>query len=242
MNLDGSVALVTGAARRVGRVLALALARAGADVAIHFHNSGAEAEAVAREVERLGRRPLLLRADLTDADAPPRLIARVVEAYGRFDLLVNNAATFVATPIPNITPADWDRVHAVNLRAPFFLAQAAAPHLRRSGGLIVNIADLAAYQAWPGYTHHCTSKAGLVHLTRVLARGLAPEIRVAAIAPGTVLPPDDFSQTDVERERARAPLGRIGTPEDVAQALLFLAGNDFVTGEVIVVDGGRMLR
>jgi pteridine reductase len=243
MEIRDRTALVTGAGRRVGRVLALALARAGANVAVHFNRSAQEAAQTVRQVEATGRRAVALRADLADADAARRLVTDAAEAFGRLDILVNNASLFEAAPVHEIRVEDWDRVLAVNLRAPFLLAQAAAPLLRTHGqGVIVNIADLSALQAWPNHAHHAVSKAGLVHLTRVLARALAPDIRVNCIAPGTVLPPEDYTEEQVRRAAERSALGRIGAPADVARALLFLVESGFVTGETVVVDGGRMVR
>jgi pteridine reductase len=235
------LALVTGGAVRVGRALSLALAEAGYDVVVHYNRSRADAERTAAAIQKLGRRATLLQADLEQADAAERIGAALAAEHRRLNVLVNNAATFERAPVADITAGAWDRVLAVNLRAPFLLAQRLAPLLRpaEGGGLIVNIADLSAFQAWPSYAHHAVSKAGLVHLTRVLARALAPAIRVNAIAPGTVLPPEDsMHDDDGTAERRLTPVG--GSPDDVARALLYLAASPFVTGEVLVVDGGRM--
>ena len=242
MELRGRVALVTGAGRRVGRALALALGRRGATVAVHYGSSGEEAAAVVREIEALGAPAAAFRADLTDPTAPEDLVRRVVERLGSLDVLVNSAAVMERTPFGETTVADWDRMFALNLRAPFFLSQAAAPHLRASGGTIVNIADLAAYETWPGYVPHGLTKSGIVHMTRSLARVLAPDVRVNAIAPGTVLLPDDWRRTDEERLNRTTPLGRQGSPDDVAAAMLFLIDAGYITGETIIVDGGRHVR
>jgi NAD(P)-dependent dehydrogenase (short-subunit alcohol dehydrogenase family) len=232
-------ALVTGGAVRVGRALCLALAHDGWDVIVHYHSSAGEAEDVAAAVREAGRTASTVRADLADPASAPRMRDHVAATHGRLDLLVNSAATFERTPIDRISVDEWDHVMAVNLRAPFLLSQQLAPLLRQSGdGLIVNIADLSAFQAWPSYAHHAVSKAGLVHLTRVLARALAPAIRVNAIAPGTVLPPEDprhDAHTDERRLTERS-----GRPDDVAHALLYLTGAGFVTGDVLTVDGGRI--
>lgn len=242
MELDGKVALVTGGARRVGRALTLGLARAGADVVINYHRSAAEAEALAAEIRAMGRRALPVAADVASGSAIDDLLQRAADAFGRLDVLVNNASTFESAPLDRITEADWDRVMAVNLRGPFLLSQRAAPLLSRDGGgVIVNMADLSGLQAWPSYAHHAVSKAGLVHLTRVLARALGPAVRVNCIAPGTVLPPEDASPDTIRASREKAVLGRIGSPEDVVKALLFLIASDFVTGQLIIVDGGRIL-
>lgn len=239
MEPAGRIALVTGGARRVGRAFSLALAEAGCDVVVNFNGSADEAAVTAADIERLGRRALPVHADISRPDDIARLVRETEQAFGRLDIVVNNASLFERAPVPDITVDDWDRVLNVNLRGPFFLAQAAAPLLRRDGGgLIVNIVDLSALQPWPSFAHHAVSKAGLLHLTRVLARALAPDIRVNAIAPGTVLPPED---TEGEDGSERRVLARSGEPADVTSALLYLVRSDFVTGENLVVDGGRML-
>lgn len=242
MDLNGKVALVTGGARRVGRALSLALARAGADVVVNYFQSAEEAERTVADIAALGRRAIALHGDVSRKDVADMLVRRTAEVFGRLDVLVNNASMFETAPLLAITEEEWDRVLAVNLKGPFLLSQAAAPLLRRDGGgVIVNIADLSAFQPWPSYAHHSVSKAGLVHLTRILATALAPDIRANCIAPGTVLPPEGYTEGDLLQSVGRAPLKKIGTPEDVARALLYLVESDFVTGEVVVVDGGRML-
>jgi NAD(P)-dependent dehydrogenase (short-subunit alcohol dehydrogenase family) len=239
MEPAGRIALVTGGARRVGRAFSLALAEAGCDVVVNYNGSADEAAVTAADIERLGRRALPVHADISRPDEIERLVRETEQTFGRLDIVVNNASLFERAPVPDITVEDWDRVLNVNLRGPFFLAQAAAPLLRRDGGgLIVNIVDLSALQPWPSFAHHAVSKAGLLHLTRVLARALAPDIRVNAIAPGTVLPPED---TEGEDGSERRVLARSGEPADVTSALLYLVRSDFVTGENLVVDGGRML-
>lgn len=242
MELNGRVALVTGGARRVGRAISLALARAGADVVVNYFQSAEAAEETVAEIVALGRRAIAVHADVALKPEVDALVRRTAETFGRLDVLVNNASVFVSSPLLGIAEEEWDRVLDVNLKGPFLLSQAAVPLLRREGrGVIVNIADLSAFQPWPSYAHHAVSKAGLVHLTRVLARALAPDIRVNAVAPGTVLPPEDYTEADVRRSIERTPLKRIGSPEDVARAVLYLIESDFTTGEVVVVDGGRML-
>ena len=242
MNAAGKVALVTGGARRVGRALSLALAEAGADVIVHYNASASEAQDVAREIEGLGRRALPVQADVAHGVDVRRMLREVEAAWGRLDILVNSAASFESAPFLDISEADWDRVLAVNLKGPFLLMQSAAPMLRASGeGVIVNIADLSAFQPWPSYAHHAVSKAGLVHLTRVAARALGPLIRVNCIAPGTVLPPEGYIGTGGDGTSDRRVVAPAGTPEDVARALLFLIESSFITGQTIVVDGGRLL-
>src|SRR5690606_30044124 len=221
-------------ARRVGRAFSLALAEAGCDVVVNYNDSAAEATETVAAVEALGRRALAVQADISSTADRERLVAETERAFGRLDILVNNASLFERTPFADVTEADWDRVLGVNLRAPFFLSQAAAPLLRRTGGVIVNIVDLSAMQPWPSFAHHAVSKAGLLHLTRALARALAPEIRVNSIAPGTIHPPtDDIGATGSER-RVVAPAG---SPADATCALLYLIRSPFVTGEILVVDG-----
>ena len=242
MELDGRVGLVTGGAHRVGRALVLALARAGADLAIHYHGSGDEAAETAAAVRSLGRRAETFQADLSDPDQATALAARVGDVMDRLDVLVNNASLFQSARFHEVDVEDWDRVMAVNLRAPFLLLQATAPLLGASNGVAVNIADLAGVQAWPAFPHHGVSKAGLIHLTRVAARALAPDVRVNCIVPGTVLPPEDYTAEQIDASVDRTVLGRIGSPDDVAQALLFAIRSDFATGSIITVDGGRTLK
>jgi len=239
METAGTVALVTGGARRLGRAFAHALAGAGCDVVVNYNSSAAEAEATVGEIRALGRRAVAIRADVSRVDEIRHLIDEAAQVFGRLDILVNSASLFERAPVSEIDEAAWDRVLGVNLKGPFFLSRAAAPLLRRDGGgVIVNIADLSALQAWPSFAHHAVSKAGLVHLTRVLARAFAPEIRVNAITPGTVLPPERHEGEDGSEKRLVA---RTGEPDDVTRALLYLVQSDFVTGENLVVDGGRLL-
>ncbi|MGH7446538.1 MAG: SDR family NAD(P)-dependent oxidoreductase, partial [Longimicrobiales bacterium] len=195
--------------------------------------------AVAADIERRGRRAIAVQADVSRTGDIDRLVREAERAFGRLDIVVNNASVIERARVGDIREQDWDRVLGVNLKGPFFLAQAAAPLLRRDGGgVIVNIVDLSALQPWPSFAHHAVSKAGLLHLTRVLARALAPGIRVNAITPGTVLPPED---TEGEDGSERRVVERSGDTDDVARALLYLIRSDFVTGENLVVDGGRML-
>jgi len=241
-SLQGRVALVTGAARRVGKAIAIELARKGADIVVHYNSGEAEAEATAVELRGIGVRVATLRADLTDADAAQALPQRALEALGALDILVNSAAMMLRTPVGDVSVAQWDAMFHLNLRAPFLLAQAAAPLLRARHGVIVNIADLAAYETWPAYVPHAITKAGLVQMTRGLARALAPDIRVNAVAPGAVLLPDEWNEAVAERLIATTPLGRLGSAADVAQAVAYLCEASYVTGEVLIVDGGRHIR
>lgn len=242
MELSGKVALVTGSARRLGAAIARGLAQAGTSIAVHYSESLQAAESVANELGRLGARVEIFHADLTDMRQLFDLFSDIDQTFGRLDILVNNAAIFERMPVLEITPEVWDRTLNLNLRAPFFCSQNAVRLMRRvGGGLIINIADIGSFQPWPAYVHHCTAKAGLVMLTRVLARALAPDIRVNAIAPGPVLPPDDLSDEQRRQLADMTVLGRLGDPEDILRAVLFLVESDYVTGETIVVDGGKLL-
>ena len=244
MDLRGKVALVTGGGRRVGRALALALAGRGATVAVHYNESEAGAREVVDAIKKDGGRAQAFAADLTDGVLARGLPDQVVRALGALDILVNSAAVMIRTPFGEVNAEVWDEIFALNLRAPFLLSQAAAPHLKlaRGGGAIVNIADLAAFETWPAYIPHGLTKSGIVHMTKALARVLAPGIRVNGIAPGTVLLPDDWSEKAAAHLNETTPLKREGTPEDVAAAMLFLLDADYITGETIVVDGGRHIR
>ena len=233
------VALVTGGGVRIGRAIALGLAESGYDLVVSYRTSKAGAADVAEAVgDRLGRRVHKVQADLSRESDAARLAHAAAEHFGRLDLLVNSASTFVANDLLAVTADEWDAVMSVNVRAPFLMVRETADLLRASTGSVVNIVDLSALHPWTSHPHHSVSKAALLHLTRVMARRLAPEVRVNAIAPGVVLPPDDHSEARVERLRRTVPLGRIGSPEDVVAAVRFLAGAEYVTGEVIVVDGG----
>ena len=243
MRLDGAAALVTGAGRRVGQAIAVALAQAGCDVAVHYHGSAAGAQETARAVEQAGRRAKLLQADLSDAAAARKLPDQAAAVFKRLDVVVNSAAVMVREPVEEVTPESWDATLDLNLRAMFFVSQGAIAHLRRAKGKIVNIADLAGLEPWPAYVTHCVSKAGVIMLTKALARALAPDIAVNAIAPGAVLLPDEWDEKSRQHIEATTPLARLGSPADVVAAVKFLlAGTDYVTGTILVVDGGRLIR
>ena len=235
------VALVTGGAVRLGRAVTLGLAEAGYDLMIHYHSSEGPARETAREVEALGRRACTVRADLAGGAGVGRVVDAVSRAYGRLDLLVNGAASFEQADLLDVDEEAWDRVMATNLKGPFLLVRAAASLLRDSRGSIVNMVDLSAFQPWIRYPHHGVSKAGLMHLTRVLARVMAPHVRVNAIAPGTILLPDGATEAKRQWATENSLLKRVGTPEDVARTIIFMTETDFVTGAVYFVDGGRAL-
>lgn len=242
MNPKGRVALVTGGARRVGRALVQALADRGARVAVHHHDSPEDAATLISALTARGIEAAAFRSDLRQPDSPAQLIADVASHFGSLDILVNSAAIMVRSPLDEITAESWDDTFALNLRAPFFCARAAAHAMGERGGVIVNLADLAGIEAWPAYAAHGISKAGVIHMTRVLARILAPRVRVNAIAPGAVLLPEHWSAEDAAHLVRTTPLGRIGSPEDVAHAMLYLIEADYVTGDLVIVDGGRHIR
>ena len=241
MKLSGQVALVTGAGRRIGRAVALRLAAEGARIVVHYRSSRPEAEAVAAEIVRSGGEAASMRAELTRVGEIDGLFEQVEQRFGRLDILVNNAAIFSPTPLGQTQEAQWDAILATNLKAQFFCAQRAAQLLTRSGrGRIINFASVGGLQAWPTYTAYNVSKAGVIMLTRCLARALAPDVTVNAIAPGTISFPEDAPEI-AERAIRSAPLHRTGSVDDITNAVVYLVGAGFVTGQVMVVDGGSSI-
>jgi pteridine reductase len=238
--LQGRVALVTGAAKRIGRAVAVRLASEGADVVIHYNQSKSEADNAVLEIEKLGRKSAALPADLRSVADIQRLFQQTGERFGRLDILVNSAANFIPARLDDTTEKIWDDALNTNLKAPFFCAQAAAPLLKESGGVIINFADIGGILPWTGYIPHCASKAGVIMLTKCLAKALAPEVRVNAIAPGTITMSGDPSEWEADFIR-RAPLHRAGTTDDVAEAVSYLVKAKFMTGQVLILDGGRSL-
>ena len=234
------MALVTGAAKRLGRAVALRLAEEGADVVIHYRNSQQEAQDAAKEIEKLGRRAMAISADLGNVAECKRLVDEAAKHFGRLDILVNSAANFLPGSMVSTTEEIWDAALDANLRAPFFCAQAAAPWLRRTQGVIINFADTGGLLGWTGYIPHSVSKAGVFMLTKVLAKALAPEVRVNAIAPGTITMRGDPPEWESDFIKL-APLRRSGKPADITDTVLFLVHSKFITGQVLVVDGGRTL-
>ena len=244
MTIDHPVALITGSARRLGAAIAEGLHAAGYDVALHCGHSRAEADALASRLESVrANSAFVMQADLTQFDRLPELIAHAVGRFGRLDALVNNASAFFPTPIGEATPDQWDALFNANARAPFFLAQAAAPHLRVARGAIVNLADIHAERPLRAHALYGMSKAALVYMTRALALELAPEIRVNAIAPGAILWPDS-GKDDAAKQAllVRTPLQRTGTPEEIGEAVRWLLRDaTYTTGQVLRLDGGRLL-
>jgi NAD(P)-dependent dehydrogenase (short-subunit alcohol dehydrogenase family) len=240
MDLTGKVALVTGAARRVGRAIALALAGQGADVAVHYRSSEADAEETVRQIRAAGRRGEMLQADLADPGQIPPLFARLGEVFGGLDVLVNNAAVFGRTPLETLTAEQWDSQLAVNARAAALcIRHASALMKRRGGGAIVNITDVSADKCWAGYPAYCASKAALGAVTRSAALALAADgIRVNAVAPGAIEWAQGQTQQDKDVVLQQIPMGRIGCPRDIAAAVVFLCEADYITSQTLRVDGG----
>ncbi|MGC4114703.1 MAG: SDR family oxidoreductase [Myxococcales bacterium] len=237
--LEGRVAVVTGGGVRVGRAIAEGLGQRGAKVVVHYASSRDGAEAAVRAIREAGSEALCVPGDLTSSADAAKVVA-AAEAFGGCDILVNSAALFERKPIEQIDDAAWRQMIDVNLSGPFFCSRAAVSVMRRKGGGdIVNVLDVGATKAWVGYSHYCASKAGLEMLTRSLALELAPAIRVNGVAPGTVLFPESYSVEDRERQLARIPLARVGSPQDVVEAIVYLLGARYVTGHVLAVDGGR---
>ncbi len=242
--LQGRWALITGAAKRVGAVIARTLHDAGANVAIHYFSSSAPADALAQELnEQRADSAISLQADLRSIDAINSLVEKMVEQTGRLDLLVNNASTFYPTPIGTITDEQWEDLISANLKAPLFLSQAAHPHLREARGAIVNIVDIHARRPLRDHLIYGPAKAGLAMLTRSLAKDLGPDIRVNGVSPGAVLWPEEGLPEKIQQSIIREiALKRVGAPEDIAGAVLYLARDaTYVTGQILAVDGGRSI-
>lgn len=243
------VALVTGGAKRVGRAIVLELARAGCDIALHYHASRREALETSYQVKTLGRRCSLVKADLEKAGNWPKVVHQAVDSLDGLDVLVNNASLFDARPRqqrdksePGFDALQWDQLFRVNATAAAGLCHFARPHLETGGpGRIINICDISAERPWPGYVSYCASKAALVAITRGLALAYAPKITVNGVSPGIAVFPDEYPAPLRKKLVSRVPLGRSGLPEDIARAVRFLVENDYITGQIITVDGGRVL-
>jgi len=246
MNLLGSVALITGGAKRVGHAIALELARGGCDAGIHYRRSRVEAEEVVAQITQMGRRALAVEGDLSDPASWPRIVQSTVDGLGRLDILINNASMFLPGGLDSLEDFDttlWDRMLRTNLTAPVALCHHCRRYLAASGtGKVVNICDIAAERPWANHLAYCASKAGLVAATKALARALAPDIQVNGVAPGIAVFPDSYSDDLRRRLVSRVPLARPGTPEEVAVLVRFLVESaDYITGQIIPIDGGRSL-
>jgi NAD(P)-dependent dehydrogenase (short-subunit alcohol dehydrogenase family) len=236
-SLQGQAALVTGAAKRIGRILALALAKAGANVVITYRGSEAEAQNTVGELEALGVKALGVHCDVRDPVCVERAVATAAEHFGRIDLLVNNAGVFETAVLQEISVSQWDAMFETNTRGPFLMAKAAYPHLKATRGRIINIGSLGGLHPWPTHGHYCTSKAALHMLTQTMSKAFAPEISVNCVAPGMIV--NGEVAEDFEHFAQKTPMKRNGTPEDVAAAVLFFAtGPHFITGQILSVDGG----
>ena len=240
MNIEGKTALVTGGAKRIGRGITLALARAGANVVINYNNSANEASATATEAETLGVEALPIKANVADYDAVGTMVDEAVRRFGTIDILVNNASLFVADPFPTSDLSIWHRSIDTLVHGPFYCANQVAPvMLENDGGVIISIGDLSAFEPWPGFAGHAVGTGAVLSLTRQLALELAPRIRANAVVPGPALRPIGYDEATFTRGADDTLLGRWGTPEEMAHAVLFFVEADYVTGEVITVDGGQ---
>ena len=246
MKLEGTVALITGGAKRVGRAIGLALGHGGCDIAVHHRTSHVEADDLVRCIGEIGRRAVAVPGDLSDSADWPRIVQRTVGELGRLDILINNASVFAADSPDTVDDFDadkWERMLCVNLIAPMALVYHARPHLEARGdGRIVNLCDISADRPWPDHLAYCCSKAALGALTKGLARALAPHIKVNGIAPGIAIFPEEYSPPLRSRLTDEVPLGRAGTPEEVARLVRFVVeSGDYMTGEIIRIDGGRSI-
>jgi pteridine reductase len=242
MDLTNRAALVTGGAHRLGRAIALALADAGANVTIHYHGAEEAAHTTVAELEQRGVGARRVRGNLADTTEAARVVDAAAEHWGQLDVLVCNAGIWGATPLDSATPERWDELYAINTRAPFFLTQRAAPHLRAAGGCMLAITDAGVAGTWKHYTPYLSSKAALAMVVQNLAKDLAPEARANAVAPGPVLLPEDWDEEKRARAARSTLVRRLGTPEDIADAVVFLARADFISGVVLPVDGGQRLK
>jgi len=240
MNPKGKTALITGGAVRVGKAITLALAEAGANVVINYNTSATDAERTCSEARTIGVQALAVQADVGDLQQVEKMVAQAVEQFGGIDILINSASLWRQTPFPMKDYQDWHLVTNVLINGSLYCANTVAPHMLAKGeGVIVNIVDLAAFEPWHNFIAHCVGKAGLLALSRQLALELAPAVRVNAVAPGPVLPPPDYAEDKIARVAHRTLLNRWGTPEDVAEAVLYFVRAKYVTGDILFVDGGE---
>lgn len=243
MEAAGKIAVVTGAARRVGREIALTLAERGVHVAITYNRSQAEAQQTLQEIEAKGVRGMAVQGDITHRSEIDAMVGRVLDRFGRIDILVNNASNYYKTPFATLTEDQWDDLVDTNLKGTFLMAKRVGDEMLKAGaGKIINLADWAGIRPYKDYIPYCVAKAGVIALTKALAKTLAPTIAVNAVAPGPVMLPEDFTEGARDAVRRATLLKRLGSPRDVAQTVLFLIeGSDFITGATIVVDGGRLI-
>jgi NAD(P)-dependent dehydrogenase (short-subunit alcohol dehydrogenase family) len=242
VKIEGKTALVTGGAHRVGKAIAMTLARAGANLVINYHSSDKAAQQTVREAQALGVGALAVQADVGDLQQVRSMVTSAGDQFGAVDILVNSASIWKRTPMPMGDFSDWHRVLGVLINGSMYLADAVAPMMQERGeGAMVNIVDLSVWKPFAGYIAHSVGKSALLALTRQLALELAPTVNVNAVAPGPVLPPPGYTEKQVARMASRTLKGRWGEPQDVADAVRFLVEADYITGEVIVVDGGERL-
>lgn len=242
MKLHGKTVLITGGAKRIGAAIARAFAEEGCRVLIHYHESSQEAEGLVADLRAKDVASQAFQVDLTDSEALLAMIRKILHEFHAVDVLVNNASAFYKTPFDAVTETDWDRLYALHVKAPFFLARALAPAMQKNGGgVIVNISDQGGLKPYRDYMPYCVSKAALLSLTQGLARELAPEVRVTSLCPGPMIPPEGMSDKMVQLISQRTLLKRWGSPEDVARMVVFLASQDYITGDYHLVDGGESL-
>jgi len=243
LDIRGKSALVTGGAVRVGKAISVGLAKAGAEVAVHYNKSQDEAQKTVSEIEAFGGQAFAIRGDFSEISEIERVVSDSTAETGRLDILINNAANYFRTPIGEVTEDGWDALFHLNVRAPFFCAQSAASIMKKqASGKIINIADVAGISPWRDFIAYSASKAGLISITKGLAKALAPHVQVNAIASGTVLIQEEASEKDKRQVGDQTLLKRIGKPEDIVNTILFLLqGSDYLTGTVVTVDGGRLL-
>ncbi|NPV74928.1 MAG: SDR family oxidoreductase [Anaerolineae bacterium] len=240
MEMEGKTALITGGAQRVGKAITLGLARAGANVIVNYNRSADEAEQTIREVEALGVSGLAVQADVSDWEQVQRMFEEINRKTNGVDILVNNSSLFLTTPVPTTNLENWHKVTSVLIDGAFYCSNLAAfSMLEKKEGAIVNIVDLSVWEAWPKFSAHAVGKSGLMALTRQFALDLAPYVRVNAVCPGPVLPPTHYSPEKIKRTAGKTLLHRWGSPEDISKAVNFLIDADYITGEVIIVDGGQ---
>ncbi len=242
MKLEGKVVLITGAARRIGKAVALSVAGRGAKAVIHYNQSKDEALQLVDEIGTGGGMASAVQGDIRRVADCERIVRECCDRFDGIDVLINNASVFFKTPFFQVTEQEWDTTLDANLKGGFFCAQAAAKEMQERGGKIINIADWSGLRPYKNYVPYCISKAGVIAMTKGLARTLAPKIEVNAVAPGPILPAKDYDENDKETIIRHTPLGRFGSPDDIVNAVLFLLeGTDFMTGSTIIIDGGRLI-